>query len=65
VRRRATRDTSECGKKTQSLSEITAILFTGEVSPSREIENGKIENEVILEVKIAQIEEFFKKFSRF
>jgi hypothetical protein len=65
VRRRATRDTSECGKKTRSLSEIAAILFTGEVSPRREIENGKIENEVILEVKIAQIEEFFKKFSRF
>ncbi len=35
--------------KKQSLSEIAAILFTGKVSPKREIENGKIENEVILE----------------
>jgi hypothetical protein len=49
VRFRATRDISECGKKTQSLSEIAGILFTGEVSPKREIENEKIENEVILE----------------
>jgi hypothetical protein len=33
-------------QKTQSLSEIAAILFTGEVSPKREIENRKSENEV-------------------
>jgi hypothetical protein len=49
VRCTATRDISECGEKTRSLSEIAAISFTGEVSPKREIENGKIENEVILE----------------